>query len=105
MQTPETKGNQLPPGSQHPNKLQKQNLLNFKILHNSLFIVLLFQDIQLRIPPPQESYFLARRRKERGASLKDGKPLVNCIVITNTHTYAILLEEYLNKTKPFIDYN
>lgn len=59
----------------HINK-HTQNLFKVKISQFLLFMILWFQDIQLRILPPKESCSTVRRRKERGASLRDGKHLM-----------------------------
>lgn len=63
-------------------KSNKHSLVNLKILRNSLLIVVWFQDTQLRIPPPKERCSLVQRRKEREASLRDGKNLY-CLVTNN----------------------
>lgn len=49
---------------------------NSDVIRNSVFIVSWFQDTQLtRIPQQKERCSLVQRRKERGASLRDGKHL------------------------------
>lgn len=64
-------------------KSNKHRLVYLKILRNSLLIVVWFQDTQLlRIPPPKERCSLVQRRKEREASLRDGKHLY-CLVINH----------------------